>query len=105
MSVEISSDILAVCEKCRWKFPATIKLCERNVVGNFQRHFGCERKMSVEIRIQFFNSFFFSFYETSGKVHGNFHVLFTKHKARYMKIAIYLATDETHGQGTWKFTL
>ena len=35
MSEEISSDILAVTEK--------------NVDGNFQRHFGCERKMSVEI--------------------------------------------------------
>ena len=35
MSVEISSDILAVTEK--------------NVDGNFQRHFGCGRKMSVEI--------------------------------------------------------
>ena len=34
MSVEISSDILVVREKCRWKF---------------QRHFSCERKMSVEI--------------------------------------------------------
>ena len=35
MSVEISSDILAVTEK--------------KVGGNFQRHFGCVRKMSVEI--------------------------------------------------------
>ena len=35
MSVEISSNILAVTEK--------------NVDGNFQRHFGCERKMYVEI--------------------------------------------------------
>ena len=61
MSVEIFSDILAVSEKCRWKFPATIKLCEKNVGGNFQRHFGCERKMSVEIFFQLFNSIFFSF--------------------------------------------
>ena len=70
MSVEISRDILAVSEKCRWKFPATIKLCEKNVGGNFQRHFGCERKMSVEFFFQLFNSIFFLFYETSGKVHG-----------------------------------
>ena len=40
MSVEISSDILAVTEK--------------NVDGNFQRHFGCERKMSVEISSDIF---------------------------------------------------
>ena len=82
MSVEISSDILAVCEKCRWKFPATIKLCEKNVVGNFQRHFGCERKMSVEIRIQFFNSFFFPF---------------TKHLARYMEISMYFLQNIRQG--------
>ena len=35
MSMEISSDILAVTEK--------------KGDGNFQRHFGCERNMSVEI--------------------------------------------------------
>ena len=35
----------------------------------------------------------FFFYETSGKVHGNFHVPFTKHKARYMEISMYLVTE------------
>ena len=90
MSLEISSDILAVGEECRWKFPATLKLCDKNGFGHFQRHFGCGRKMSEEIssdiltvrekcRWKFhsiFNSFFFSF---------------TKHLARYMEISTYLA--------------
>ena len=31
------------------KFTATFQLIEKNVGGNFQRHFGCDRKMSVEI--------------------------------------------------------
>ena len=77
MSVEISSDILAVTEKkCRWKFPATFQLWEKNVGevssdvladrklavevssdilavrenagGNFQRHFSFERKLYIQ---------------------------------------------------------
>ena len=103
MSMEISSDILAVSEKCRWKFPATIKLCEKNVGGNFRRHFGCERKMSSKFFFSYSTQFFFFFTKHLARYMD--HVLFTKHKARYLKISIYLATDETHGQGTWKFTL
>ena len=84
--MEFSSDNL----ECRWKFPATFWLWEKNVGGNFQRHFSCERKMSVEISIQF--SFHFFFYETSGKVHANFHVPCNE---IYGKVFPY---KETHGK-------
>ena len=60
MSEEISSDILTVREKCRWKFPFN------------------------------FPFIFFFFYETSGKVHGNFHVPCNKFRGK--EISVYLAT-------------
>jgi len=47
--VEISSDILAVREEGLWKFSPTFWLSEKNFFGNFQGHFNCESKMSLEI--------------------------------------------------------
>ena len=49
MSVEISGDILAVWEKkCLWKFPATFQLWEKNV-GEISSDVLADRKLAVEI--------------------------------------------------------